>query len=209
MNRRKISLLLNILIVILEIIGLIISVNIHHRLSIEYYTVDSNILALISSLIFTTYLMKKKEIPGWLKTFKYSTTICLTITFVVVIFILAPTYNFNYNLLLFHEELLYQHFLCPILGIISFIFFDKYENFTRKENILGMNLTLVYGIIILILNILDIVVGPYPFLMIKKQSALTSILWIIIILSIAYLIAYTLRKLYNIINNSNKKTKYN
>ena len=200
MNKRKISIILNSIIVILEIISLIMSVNLHNRLAIEYYTIDSNILALISSLIFTIYLLTKKNIPRWLKIFKYTTTICLTVTFIVVIFILSPMYNYNYVYFLFYKELLYQHFLCPILGIITFLFFDNFNKFTKKDNILGMNMTLTYGIIIIILNILDIVEGPYPFLMIKKQSILASIIWIIVVLSIAYLIAYILRISYNKLN---------
>ena len=71
MNKKKVSLLLNILIVILEIIGLIINYKTMNRISIEYYTIDSNILALCSSLIFIIYLLTNKKIPRWLSLFKY------------------------------------------------------------------------------------------------------------------------------------------
>ena len=193
MNKKKISILLNILIVFLEIIGFVITYVINKKISIEFYTEDSNILALITSSIFVIYMLNKKEIPRWLKLLKYATTICLSVTFIVVIFILAPMYNFNYPYLLFHNSLLYQHLLCPILSIITFIYFDNLGDFNIKDNFTSLSLTLLYAIILIILNILKLVIGPYPFLMVYEQSIIISIIWFIIIFTLAYLIGYMLR----------------
>lgn len=193
MNKKRISILLNILIVLLEIIGFVITYVINKKISIEFYTEDSNILALITSSIFVIYMLNKKEIPRWLKLLKYATTICLSVTFIVVIFILAPMYNFNYPYLLFHNSLLYQHLLCPILSIITFIYFDNLGDFSIKDNFTSLSLTLLYAIILIILNILKLVIGPYPFLMVYEQSILISIIWFIIIFTLAYLIGYMLR----------------
>ena len=193
MNKKRLSILLNILIVFLEIIGFVITYVINKKISIEFYTEDSNILALITSSIFVIYMLNKKEIPRWLKLLKYATTICLSVTFIVVIFILAPMYNFNYPYLLFHNSLLYQHLLCPILSIITFIYFDNLGDFSIKDNFTSLSLTLLYAIILIILNILKLVIGPYPFLMVYEQSILISIIWFIIIFTLAYLIGYMLR----------------
>ena len=193
MNKKRISILLNILIVLLEIIGFVITYVINKKISIEFYTEDSNILALITSSIFVIYMLNKKEIPRWLKLLKYATTICLSVTFIVVIFILAPMYNFNYPYLLFHNSLLYQHLLCPILSIITFIYFDNLGDFNIKDNFTSLSLTLLYAIILIILNILKLVIGPYPFLMVYEQSIIISIIWFIIIFTLAYLIGYMLR----------------
>jgi hypothetical protein len=193
MNKKRISILLNILIVFLEIIGFVITYVINKKISIEFYTEDSNILALITSSIFVIYMLNKKEIPRWLKLLKYATTICLSVTFIVVIFILAPMYNFNYPYLLFYNSLLYQHLLCPILSIITFTYFDNLGDFNIKDNFTSLSLTLLYAIILIILNILKLVIGPYPFLMVYEQSILISIIWFIIIFTLAYLIGYMLR----------------
>lgn len=195
--KRNISLILNILIIILEIIGFIITLNNNGRIGIEYYTEDSNILMLITSIIFTFYLLFNKKIPNYLKLLKYTATICLTVTFLVVIFILAPMLNFNYNYLLFSNELLYHHLLCPILSIITFIFFDNFNKYSIKDNILATMVTFIYGIILVILNLIKVVDGPYPFLRIYNQSLGASILWIIVILSLTYIIALILRLLNN------------
>lgn len=195
MNKRKISLSLNIIIIILELIGFLLTIKENGRLGIEYYTEDSNILALISSSIFVIYILFNKKIPKYLKLLKYTSTICLTVTFLVVIFILAPMYNFNYGFLLFHNELLFHHLLCPIICIISFIFFDGMQEYKIIDNILVTSVTLLYGLILIILNIKKVVDGPYPFLKVYNQPIYISIIWAISIISFSYLIALLLRKL--------------
>lgn len=197
--KKRLSLIINISIIILEIIGFIITLTKNRRIGIEYYTEESNILILITSTIFIIYLLLNKKIPYYLKLLKYISTICLTVTFLVVILILAPMYNFNYGYLLFRNELLYHHLLCPILSIITFIYFDDIKNYTKLDNLLASLVTLIYGIVLIILNILKIVDGPYPFLQVYKQPAIVSIIWAVTILSITYLIALILR----ILNNKN------
>ena len=197
MKKRKISIIFNILIIIFEIIGLIITYKNNNRIGIEYYTEDSNIIALITTTIFLIYLLINKEIPKYLKQLKYISTICLTVTLLVVLFILAPMYNYNYYFLLFRNELLYHHLICPILCIITFIYFDEIETYNLKDNITSLSLTIIYGIILIILNLLKIVDGPYPFLKINNQPIELTILWAIIILAMTYIIALLLRKIHN------------
>ena len=193
--KKKVSLLLNLLIVILEIIGFIISTNVNKRIAIEYYTEDSNILALASSLLFVIFLLSKNKIPRWLQLFKYMTTICLTVTFLVVLFILGPMLEFNYGWLFLSNGLLFQHLLCPILSIIVFIYFDDIC-FKKRDSIRGLYLTIIYATIIIILNILKIIKGPYPFLYIYEQPIYMSIIWAILIPGFAFIISVVLKNLY-------------
>ena len=46
MSKKKLSIIFNSLIVLFEIIGIIVVIKTNNRLAIEYYTEDSNILAL-------------------------------------------------------------------------------------------------------------------------------------------------------------------
>lgn len=195
MNKRKMSLLLNVVIVIFEIFALIITIKVNKRIAIEFYTEDSNLLALFSSGLFTLYLLLKKKIPYWLQMLKYITTINLTITFLIVILVLAPMYNFNYMYFLFYNSLIFQHFLCPIISVITFLMFDEMDSLNKKDNIWGLSLTIIYALILIILNLLNIVIGPYPFLMVKTQPVIVSLMWLIIILGLTYLIAYILLKI--------------
>ena len=190
----RLSFILNALIVILEIAGIIISYKVMNRLSIEYYTIDSNILALCSSLIYCIYIFLNKKIPKWLSMFKYITTIGLSVTFIVVLFILLPMAGYNLYAMFVSDSLIFHHLLCPLIGIITFIYFDKLNDYTFKDSFYGLIFTAIYSIVLIILNIKNIVDGPYPFLRVKYQSVSTSIVWFIVIYLIAYFISFTLRK---------------
>lgn len=204
MNKKVLSIVFNSLIVVLEIVGVLVTFSMNKRIGFEFYTEDSNILMLITSLLFLIFTLKNKKIPSQLKMLKYISTICLTVTFLVVVFLLAPMYNFSYRYLLFHGGLLYQHFLCPLLSIITFIFFDNLESYSRKDNFKGLSFTIVYAVVLIILNLLGIVDGPYPFLRVNSQSALMSVIWFIVIMGAAYLIALAIRKIHIVVLNGGK-----
>ena len=196
MNKKKVSLILNVLIVILEIIGFIVTYKINSKISYVYYTEDSNILALFTCLIFVCFLLTNKKIPKWLSIMKYISTICLSITFLVVLFILTPMYGFDFKFMFFSDALIFQHLLCPILSIITFVMFDDLGSFDKKDSFLGIGLTLLYTFILVILNLLDVVYGPYPFLKVKNQTILMSFIWFIVIIGFSYFISIALRKIY-------------
>lgn len=187
--KEKYSILFNIFIVIFEIIGIITYIINNSYFDFSYYTHDSNVLALISSSIYLIYIIKKKEIPKWLSLLKYATILSLTITFLMVIFVLLPMYNFDYNFMLFNGSMLYFHIICPILTFISFIFFEKHYINDKLSLIRSLYLSTAYLIIILVLNAKDVVIGPYPFLMVKQNSIFDSIIWIFGILCGAIVIA--------------------
>lgn len=87
--------------------------------------------------------------------------------------------------------MLYHHTLCPILAILSFVFVEKYENL---NTIHGLYFTIIYAIIMISLNVLKVVEGPYPFLLVYKQPIIHSIIWTVIIFAITYAIALILKK---------------
>lgn len=193
MKKRKIALILNIIIFILELIAFGYTIFKEHTIAVEYYTNDSNLLALISSLLFIVFYRKKKE---FVKDLRFLSTILLTVTFLTVIFVLCPMYDFNYKLFMFTGTFLVYHTICPILSIVSYIFFEE----GSKKIYLGILFTIIYSIILTILNIVDIIVGPYPFLMVKEQSIIMSIIWTVLIVGGSYLLGFIIYKL-------NKKQK--
>lgn len=211
MNKKKASLIFNTLIVLFEIIGFVLFTIFNKKISLEYYTEDSNILALISSFLFIIYLLKENRIPRWLQVFKYMTTICLTITFIVVLTVLGPMNNFDYSFLLFDKALFIQHLVCPILSFITFTLYDEIKPLSVVDNMIGLLWTILYSIVLIILNILEIVIGPYPFLMVKDQEVSISVAWFISLFAVSYLIALLLRilvkKHYDKIQRLKQKTK--
>lgn len=191
-THKNTNIIINLLIVILEIIGFVLVFKELGITSLEYYTEDSNILLLISSIIILIYISKNKELPLWFKSFRYIAIVSTTLTLIIVLTVLSWTTDFGLYYLLFHESMLYHHTLCPVLAILSFVFVERYDNL---HTIHGLYFTAVYGIIMIILNALKIVEGPYPFLLVHNQPIIHSIIWTALIFAITYAIALILKKI--------------
>ncbi|MBR5369749.1 MAG: hypothetical protein IK137_00425 [Bacilli bacterium] len=193
MSKKKLALLVNIAILLLELYVLGRNIFVDHTVAVEYYTNDSNIIAMISSLLFIIFYKKEKE---FVKDIRYIATCCLTVTILVVILILCPMYDFNYKLLMFTDNFLILHTIVPILCIISYVFFEE----RSKKDYICIVFTVTYSIVILVLNIFSIVDGPYPFLKVNPNDIFMTIIWGIAIMVGNYLIGIGL-------NTLNKKLK--
>lgn len=202
MKKNKLPIITNILLVLLETIGLIITYIVNKKIPIEYYTELSNIFSLIITIIYLYYLFNNKKITKLIQLLKYTSVLCLTITFIIVIFVLAPMDNFNYKWFLFNGDFIFYHFLCPILSFISFMFIEKYDKFTFKDNIRSLYPTFIYSIVLVILNIIGLITGPYPFLEVRNNSIITSLIWFIILISFMF-------GLSNLLTYLKNKTRYN
>lgn len=196
-NRQILALMLNVLIFALEIIGMILSFIEYGDGSFEYYTQDSNYLATIASAVFIPFaimaLCGKKPMPRWVVSLRHMATACLALTFFVVLFVLIPMDGLSsLPWMLFSGPNLYHHFLCPLLAMLSFIAFETEPALSKRCVLTGMTPTLLYAIVIIILNIAKLLVGPYPFLHIYEQPWYMSIVWIAVILGMATLLAWLL-----------------
>ena len=187
--QRNVSIALSIIIIILEIIALIVCYN-SFGINLAYYTIDSNIFLLISTIL---YLITINNVPKIVQLLKYSSTLSVFITFLVVVFVLYPMYDFNFQFMFLDGPNLYMHVLCPVLALISFIFFDSNEiENSLKNNLRSLYFTIIYAIILISLNILNVVSGPYPFLKVNQQSPLMSVFWIVLILGSALILSKVL-----------------
>ena len=187
--QRNVSIALSIIIIILEIIALIVCYN-SFGINLAYYTIDSNIFLLISTIL---YLLTINNVTKIVQMIKYSFSLSVIITLLVVVFVLYPMYNFNFQFLFLDGPNLYMHVLCPVLALISFIFFDSNEiENSLKNNLRSLYFTIIYAIILISLNILNVVSGPYPFLKVNQQAPLMSVFWIVLILGSALILSKVL-----------------
>lgn len=202
MEKRNAGIVLSVIIIILEIIALIVCYN-SFGINLAYYTIDSNIFLLISTIL---YLITINNVPKIVQLLKYSSTLSVFITFLVVVFVLYPMYDFNFQFMFLDGPNLYMHVLCPLLAVISFIFFDSNEiENSLKNNLRSLYFTIIYAIILISLNILNVVSGPYPFLKVNQQSPLMSLFWIVLILGGALILSKALlflKDMNNILYNS-------
>lgn len=129
--------------------------------SLKYYTILSNLLAGIAA-IFWLYTSlsatslralrgRGMHIGGGRSThtaevLKYAATVSVSLTFLVVIFFLAPT--MGGLLKMYQGANLFLHLIVPVVCIAEQILFRD-EELTRGENFLAVVPTLLYGIVYL------------------------------------------------------------
>ena len=90
----------------------------------RYFTVLSNLLCAAASAAVAV-LRLSGTLPFWAGVFKYVGTCAVTVTLLTVFLFLAPSLGSLTELLKAQDFLL--HFLCPVLAIISYVFFDRTE----------------------------------------------------------------------------------
>jgi len=113
----------------------------------KFYTVDSNILMAIISLIFAIYeikLLKGKidKIPNKIFILKIIGTSAISLTFIVTALFLTPQYGLY---AMYNNNNLFFHLIVPLLSLITYIVFEKHEN-KYKYAIYGIIPMFIYSI---------------------------------------------------------------
>jgi len=208
------SLIINVIIIVLEIIGTAICTGGTGLEMFSFYTTDSNIFSLTVCIVFafftarSLFSSRKPDIPKLIRTLKYISVCCLNVTFVVVVTIFAPVFGEGgYEYMLFNGDFLYFHFSCPLLSLISFVLFEGGTKYDVGLSFAATIPTLIYAFVAVILNLLNIMEGPYPFLYVYEQPLHLSILWLILFTDIAFLSASLIQKLGSTVTGFSEKIK--
>lgn len=165
---------------------------------LKYYTQLSNLFGALACLLISGFEIEsiranREKTPVWAYCIQFSAVCCLMVTFLVVLFVLAPDAGKNgYRVMLTQGDMLYHHLLCPLLILIAFALLER-PNIPMRAAVYAVIPTLLYGITTLILNLLRKLDGPYPFLHVYRQPAITSVGWFVAIIGGNYLIALAVR----------------
>ena len=113
----------------------------------KFYTIDSNVLVLVSSLLLSIYeyrLLKGKikEIPNNVYIFKMVSIVGISVTFIITLFFLTPMYGI-YGM--YNNTNLFYHFVIPIIAFINYFIYEKHEN-RYKYAIYGVIPMFLYSI---------------------------------------------------------------
>lgn len=180
----------------MELIAFFLSFKRNNMNMFLFYTEDSNYFAGIVCLIVAIYqirslVLKSDNIPQIVRKLKYIAVCQLVLTFLVVVCVLAPMAGGveGYKYMLLENSMLYQHLLCPIIAFVSFIYFERESKLPKNSSLIAVIPTIIYAIIMVLLNIFKVIEGPYQFLMVYKQSVLVSIIWFIVIIGAIFLIS--------------------
>ena len=162
-NKMKIALVLNYVIVVLVVVASIIMFT-SYKLTFlkepvleergfnvfKFFTVDSNILLGIGALLLANKERKLltgkiKDIPVGFYILKFMGTVSVTLTFAVVFFYLGRINKFGLIGLLQNSNLFF-HMAIPILSIITFVLFERTNKIKFSYAISGLIPMLLYGI---------------------------------------------------------------
>lgn len=189
-----IAILMNSAVTVLAAIGAVISFRRNGEGILQYYTMESNLFGAAACAIMAVFLLRKifsgKDVPAWATIIKYMSVCCLSVTFFVVVTILAPMNieKGGYWALLMRDDMLYLHLLCPVLAIVSFLLFDKVPFRTIKMACISLVPTACYATVTTTLNAAYVMAGPYPFLYVHEQPVWMSFMWFALILGGAFAI---------------------
>lgn len=137
-----------------------------------YYTQLSNLIAAVSAFLLIVF----GELT-WITALRYMSTCMLVMTFLVTIFVLIPMGGSPKDLL-WSGSGLFHHILCPTISTFSYVVYEQHS----KMIWMPVMVTLVYGLIMLYLNGIRKIDGPYPFFRIRNQSVLATVIWMVVLL---------------------------
>ena len=212
MKKLKVSLVLNLLNIIFGTTTFTIRFILHGIEKLFYfYTRDSSFFLLVATIIMfifeLLYVYKKKEISKWVYSLKFTAVGLSTLTFLMCVFILGPVlsktmgYKGAYGFLFLYNECFFEHFLCPLLGFVSFMFFENEFKMNIKDSAFALSPTILYGVVILILVGVNLITAPYFFFDIYNQPVYSIVLWLVCIVAFVF----SLYLLLALINNKRIK----
>ena len=122
--------------------------------SLRFFTVLSNLFVAISASIMIVYNIKNlvhdtNYYPSWLIVLKHTATSAVTLTFVTVVLLLAPSYAIvgkGYFTLILGNHI-YMHVLSPVLAIISYVFFERSYFVKFKQTLWALLPVFLYAIL--------------------------------------------------------------
>lgn len=179
---------LNIFICILNVIAFSRATEPLTLYTFRYYTYCSNLLAMINSILLCIfmyrYIKANVSMSKILYMINFVTTVSLALTMIVVITVLIPLQGAGgvEKYITGDIRSMAFHIITPILSAIVFVIIRKYNSLNIIDIFIPLIPTIVYAIILLILNATRIVDGPYAFLKVHNQPLYMTIFWTVCLL---------------------------
>ncbi|GEM_PF-398068 len=117
----------------------------------RFFTIDSNVIALIGSLFCLIFQNPNKR-PKWVSIFQYMSTVAVTVTFLTVVFFLSPmawigSGKFSGALMMFEGNVFVLHFTTPVLSIAALLIQKTDNKLAKKEIFWSLLPTVLYSIV--------------------------------------------------------------
>ncbi len=195
MNRRRIALVLNIAALIAGVVGIVFRIVRNFDDFFLYYTQLSNVAAVISSAMYIIFFNSDNErVRAFVRGARYLGACGLTLTFIVVMCVFLPVGGADAaGKLLATINGILHHSVCPVLSIVSYLFFEEGVR-SRKAVLIPIVATAVYAFTLYTLNFLRLAKAPYPFFEVYEHEIFELILWFVgmILLTVGIAVAVRL-----------------
>ena len=165
-----ISLMINIAIVVITVLAISkffvgtgdANMQISGWSSMRYFTNLSNCFAALASVLCIVFNIMNirydsNVFPKWVFLIKFMATVSVTVTFLTCVFFLGPTNIFAFApygvspwrayIFIFFGNALYLHLVTPLLAIISVLFFESTDSFTKKEASFAVITVFLYALV--------------------------------------------------------------
>ena len=173
--KKVLSLTFTFVAVMLSVIGLVLYYSdanfiVSSITSYLPFTVNSNIFLVIVGLLFLIIgiidLVEGKAMPQWIMQLKLAVTTLISVTFLTVIFYIAPLWRItDINIIAYQGANLFLHILAPIVAIFGFCLFDVETKIKWRWTSLLPLLVVIYGVVygVLLITSRDLSLDIYNF----------------------------------------------
>lgn len=185
-NKRLIFVVGNIAIVVWEIVALTLRIAHEQQNMLTYFTVLSNLFALIACAFCTLFALRGK----YLVTLYSWATYLLAFAFAVPLVGASTQEGGYYKLFLVGEDFV-NHLACPV-AMVSIYFACLPKAINTNGAILAIGTTLLYGTTMYMLNAFCVVHGPYFFFEVHSYTLGQILLMLIVLVAMATLLSLTL-----------------
>lgn len=221
-NKNKyISLLLKFIVILFAVWGIVICINARTDTFmggasvLMYFTIQSNILIALISLIGMVLLFNK-NIPNWWFIIKFVGTVAITLTGGVFCFILAPTFAVG----AWSQANVFTHVIVPLASIIDFFVVGIYSNIKKIKVLYTLIPPFLYVIYAYIGYRLNWQFGPninYPYFFLnwgsplgafgfsKEMPLMGCIWWILLLMILILIVSLIYLSIINLMKNKSDK----
>ena len=187
---------LNTFIVLFSIIGLILKID---ETKLDYCFTFSFYTYILTIIVYSIYLFQKvryikkgQEVNKNIEYNKYVVTTMQTLIMVYWVAFVAPLAGNDFLAeFLFKGGSLFLHVLCPIISIITLLCYDDLV-IKKKDSLTALIPTVCYGALIIILNLIHALIGPYGFFEVYYSPYDVIILTPVVLLLIELVISFIL-----------------
>ncbi|MBP5604115.1 MAG: hypothetical protein J6X60_01030 [Ruminiclostridium sp.] len=193
-NRKNIALILNIAAFICGSVGIVFRLVRSFDDFFLYYTQLSNVAGVISSAIYIAFRSAESaKIRRFTVCARYLSSCMLMMTFIVVMCIFIPFGTPRTTLRLMGSvNGVLHHAVCPIISVVSYIFFEDGVR-SRRSMLIPIISTAIYAAVVYALNFMRLADAPYPFFEVYDHPAHELVLWFFGLMALVSAIAAAVR----------------